>query len=156
MRGSLFVAIALAILSACALTNNETNPASASGGNLVGVWRCIKYETWDSAGQRQTPFGDPPSGYAVFSKEGLAFIQLTGTMPTSGAIKTDPSKFAAYYGPYTVDPSGSFFAVEVEGTNLPSAASTVQRRPFRISGDTLVLGIPGEYEATLIRVPLKP
>jgi hypothetical protein len=42
--------------------------------------------------------------------------------------------------------------VHVEGSNMPSYTGTDQVRPFRLAGDTLFLGIPGQYPATLLRV----
>lgn len=68
------------------------------------------------------------------------------------SVEADPAQYAAYYGPYSIDPSGASFGVRVEGTNIASYVSTEQRRPFRISGDTLFLGIPGQYQATLLRL----
>ena len=137
---------------ACATTGRSVDRSASVEHPLLGVWRALRYETWDSTGGRLTPFGDPPSVYAVFSPEGVAFIQLMRTVPASGtSVEADPSLFAAYYGPYSIDPSGQSVTIRVEGTNLASYVGTEQRRPFRISRDTLFLGVPGQYQATLIR-----
>lgn len=111
---------------------------------LAGTWRVSSYETWNAQGQTVTPFGDAPSGYAVFDTTGHAFIQMMGTAPDSA--------FAAYYGTYTIDDAGQTVTIHVEGSSMPSYTRTDQVRPFRVEGDTLTLGVPGQYRATLVRV----
>lgn len=111
---------------------------------LIGTWRVVSYESWDQQGQVSTPFGEAPSGYAVFDATGHAFIQLMGTSPGSA--------FAAYYGTYTTDHAARAVTIHVEGSNLPSYIGTDQVRPFRVDGDNLTLGVPNQYRAALVRV----
>ena len=130
--------------------------------SLVGTWRGARYEVWDPDGRATTPFGDPVSGYAVFDATGHAFIQLMRTpaippfaspqAPTPEEIRSAHSAFAAYYGPYTVDNAARTMTIRVEGSNMPSYTGTNQVRPFRVEGETLTLGVPGQYQATLVRV----
>jgi len=129
---------------------------------LIGTWRVLRYETWNSQGLKLTPFGDPAAGYAVFDATGHAFIQLMRTppaepfaspaAPTPEEIRTAYFGFAAYYGTYTIDEAGRMVTIHVEGSNMPSYTGTDQVRPFRVEGETLTLGVPGQYRATLVRV----
>ena len=126
---------------------------TVSKHGVVGTWRAIRYETWDSAGLRSMPFGDPPSGYAVFDATGFAFIQLMGTQKRENGNGIEQSPiFGAYYGSYVLVAHGDTIKIHVEGSNILNYINTVQVRPFRIFNDTLSLGIPGEYQATLVRM----
>lgn len=139
----------------------HTRPGMAGNSPpLVGTWRAVRYGTWDEQGRTSTPFGDPVSGYAVFDATGHAFIQLMRTppvpplaapsAPTSEESRAAFSAFAAYFGPYSLDEAGGSVTIRVEGSSMPSYTGSRQVRPFRIEGDTLKLGIPGQ--ATLVRV----
>lgn len=129
---------------------------------LVGTWRLVQYQTWDSERRMETPFGDPASGYAVFDATGHAFVQLMRTPPTppfaspneptTEEIRAAYSGFAAYYGKYTIDDISQTVTIHVEGSSMPSYVGTDQARPFRIEDDTLTLGVPNLYRATLARV----
>jgi hypothetical protein len=111
---------------------------------LIGTWRLLEYLAWDSAGKPQQVFGPTPSGYVSFEVGGIAFIQIMNP--------DDPASFAAYYGSFSVNAAADSLSILVEGTNLPSYLRTVQKRPFRIRGDTLTLGYTGQYRATLVKV----
>lgn len=121
------------------------SPLRAADSQLavVGTWRLLEYVAWDSTGTPRHLFGSPPSGYAVFDAAGSAFIQIMKI--------GDASSLAAYYGSFSVNPSGDSLSIRVEGSNIPSYLQTIQRRPFRIRGDTLVLGVTGQYRATLLK-----
>lgn len=136
----LFVA---GLMSAC-VQSTARIPAVSTSASLAGTWRVLEYVAWDSAGSPQNAFGPEPSGYVTFSQTGIAFIQIMKP--------DDVASFAAYYGPFSVNPSADSLSVRVEGTNIPSYLRTVQRRPFQIRNDTLVLGVTGQYRATLVRV----
>lgn len=136
---------------ACALAGcgaARTPPADP----LVGVWRVATFETWDSAGSVARPYGDRPSGYAVFDPAGLAFIQM---MAVDGG-EPRPSTYISYYGPFDTDAAGTTLTVRVEGSNRAGYLGTEQVRRYSVAGDTLRLGIPGEYQATLGRVTARP
>lgn len=154
------------LLLALLLTGCTAHPQSRSAlsdpGSLIGTWRAVRYQTWDAQGRISTPFGDPVSGYAVFDPTAHAFIQLmrmppaprfaSANAPTAEELRTAYSAFAAYYGTYTIDDAAQTVTIHVEGSNMPSYMGSQQVRPFRIQGDTLILGIPNQYQATLVRV----
>jgi hypothetical protein len=116
---------------------------------LLGAWRVEKYEVWDSTGAQSSPFGSRPSGYAVFDAAGIAFIQMMGTTDRG---EPQPLLYASYYGPFQTDSARTTLTILVEGSNLPAYVGTEQVRPYSVVEDTLYLGIPGEYRATLARV----
>lgn len=153
----IFPTLLLIPLAACAYTPQRNAPpvrsappcSSCAGRNvrataLVGTWRAVEYVAWDSTASAHHLFGSPPSGYAVFDPAGNAFVQIMR--------QGDAPSLAAYYGPYTVNTAGDSLSIRVEGSNLPGYLATVQRRPFSIRGDTLLLGVPGRYLATLVKV----
>jgi hypothetical protein len=125
--------------------------AAAPPHPLVGSWRFLRYEVWDSVGAVSAPFGRP-FGYIVFDPNGLALVQLMGSSVGAGNL----IGFGAYFGRYTIDPKADTVRIRVEGANFDGYQGTVQVRPFRIQGDTLVLSVPKEYRATLVRVKPGP
>ena len=142
---------ASAVLLCVVTTANAQNTGAPSSSHpLVGTWRFVRYETWDGAGARSTPFGQVPSGYIVFDANGLVLIQLSTRV--SATTPEDAISFGAYYGSYAIDPRADTVRIKVEGANFAGYAGTTQVRPFRISNDTLYLGVPREYQATLVRV----
>jgi hypothetical protein len=142
----------MVVLSVSCAGAGQVSRSSNSGG-LTGSWRLVRYETWDSAGQRSMPMGNPPSGYAAFDASGIAMIQLM--KPVTAETKGQQPMFGAYYGMYTVNASRTVITIRVEGSNLPDYIATNQVRPFRITGDTLRLGVAGEYQATLVRMSVR-
>jgi hypothetical protein len=111
---------------------------------LIGTWRFVRYVVWDSAGSPQELLGPHPVGYVVFDATGRAFIQLMRA--------DDRTSLGAYFGRYTVNAAARTVNIRVEGSNIPDYIGTVQVRPYRLRGDTLVLGVVKDYQATLVRV----
>lgn len=160
--------LAALLLAGCAAHASPDAPApagaSATSGHapIVGTWRIARYQRWDAQGQIAAPYGDPPSGYVVFDGTGRAFVQMMRTPPVrpfTSPYEPTPEEardayhaYAGYYGSYTVDEAARVLTVRAEGSNWPAYTGTDQRRPFRLAGDTLFLGVPGQYQATLVRV----
>ncbi len=137
----LFLALSL---SGCIRPGSSLSVVAASS-DLAGAWRLVEYVAWDSAGEPKHLFGPSPSGYAAFDARGVAFIQIMRP--------NDAGSFAAFYGSFLVNPAGDTLRIRVEGSNIPEYLQSVQVRPFRIRADTLVLGLTGQYRATLVKVP---
>ena len=140
-------------VSGCHTTQPMRDPPVSA---VEGTWRLLSYELWNGDGTTRAPLGASPAGYAVFDRTGRVHIQLLRppTAPDSVARAASAASHAAYFGPYAI--AGTVAApvirIRVEGSNLPSYLSSVQERPFRLRGDTLFLGIPGQYEARLLRI----
>ena len=93
---------------------------------------------------------------------GRAFVQMMRTPPVrpfASPYEPTPEEardayhaYAGYYGTYTVDEAARVLTVHAEGSSWPAYTGTDRKRPFRLAGDTLFLGVPGQYQATLVRV----
>ena len=122
---------------------------------ILGTWRLITYETWNAEGEVTEPLGTSPVGFAVFDDTGHAFIQLarrTGQDKSAEAIDAAAHSFVAYFGTLTINEEHTELTVAVDASNLPRYVGSRQVRPFKVTDDTLVLGVPGQYRATLHRV----
>jgi len=134
--------------------SNYTMPLKRA---IIGTWRLLAYEVWSPEGTLHAPLGDEPIGYAVFDLTGRAFIQLAShpIEPQAGAAdgrQASAASFAAYFGTYTVDAEQKKLAIQVEGSNRVPYIGSTQERVFTIEGDTLTMGQPGQYRATLVRL----
>jgi len=118
--------------------------------SIVGTWRLLAYEVWSPEGTLHAPFGDAPIGYAAFDPAGRAFIQLASN-PAGDARQASAASFAAYFGAYTLDADGTRLVIQVEGSNRVAYIGSTQERLVRVDGDTLTMGQPGQYRATLVR-----
>ncbi len=141
-------------------TGGDASPPDGGGG-VVGTWKLISAEDFDSTTKEWVPFtfGDPPSGYFIYDATGHASIQIMTTPPTVIATPDTPTPaeaveifngYIAYYGTYTVDPVNVYH--QVEGAWDPSQVGTVQTRPYELCGDTLIIGDQVTYKRTLERV----
>jgi hypothetical protein len=124
----------------------------SNGNALIGTWRLARFETWNVDGGIEQPLGPSPAGYAVFDATGHAFIQLARAAAAGVSAEAIAGSFVAYFGSFTLNDDKTEFTVLVEASNLADYVASHQVRPFQISGNTLVLGIPGLYRATLHRV----
>lgn len=147
--------------------NSEANPyeyepvSESTQTELVGTWRLISAEDFDSQTGKWVPytFGNPPSGYFFYDATGHASIQIMTTPPQQIATPDSPTpdealaifnNYIAYYGTYTVDAKNIYH--QVEGAWDPSQVGTVQTRPYQLSGDQLIIGDQVTYKRVLERV----
>jgi hypothetical protein len=156
------------ILAGCTRATSHVTPApsDAETGRLsrthVGTWRAVRFQAWQPDGTTRMTFGEHPSGYLVLDPTGHAFVHLMRTppvrpfalpnAPTVDELRAAHAAYVSYYGPYTVDEAAGVLTIQAEGSNRPDFTGTAQVRRFQIRGDTLILGIPNQYEATLVRV----
>ena len=132
-----------------------------SKNQVVGTWRLISAEDKDPNTGKWVPytFGNPPSGYFIYDATGHASVQIMTTPPQQIATPDSPTPdealaifnaYIAYYGTYTVDSAN--ITVQVEGALDPSQVGTAQVRPYKLSGNTLIIGDQVTYKRTLERV----
>lgn len=124
--------------------------------SLIGTWKLLSFEVWDGGGNVAYPMGRDPVGYAVFTSAGVALIQLARRYPTATQLSPEQqgdlaASFIAYFGRLEHHPSNSEFTVHVEASNREEYVGTRQVRQYSLEGDRLVLGIPGQYQARLVR-----
>lgn len=123
---------------------------------LIGTWRLRSFHVWNEQGEASEPLGAHPIGYAIFDRQGRAFIQLLCAHEAGASQSTaDPAAIAAsyggYFGSYAVDVARSMLTIQVQGSNLPAYIGSTQERVFSLSGSVLELGQPGKYRAIVER-----
>ena len=146
-RGSrlttLIVVLAGMIFAPCAFADD----ADA----IVGTWRLVEHSDWDSSGALVPMFGPNPIGYFVHDRTGHFSVQIMRTPPIRPSAEEPDSLteselrelFEGYYaafGTYTVDSMSSESVYSIEGSTRPQYIGTDARLPYRIEGDSLIIG----------------
>ncbi|MCU0626643.1 MAG: lipocalin-like domain-containing protein [Gemmatimonadaceae bacterium] len=141
-----------------------TARGAATHGGVVGSYRVVAVQNRDSVtGQWRDLFGAAPAGYATYAADGTHTLQFTRTpAPTFGArddrAGTDAELraaflgFFAWHGRWRLDAARQVIIHEIEGSLWPSWRNTVQERPYRMRGDTLVLGDTLRARRVFVRV----
>lgn len=117
--------------------------------DLVGTWRVTGFSEWSRDGREHRPLGDNPVGYAIFDAAGRIFIQLSKSPGRGVSPREVADSFMAYFGTFKVD--GGMLIVAVESGNGAHDVATAQTRTISLDGDTLSIGMPGIFMATLQR-----
>jgi hypothetical protein len=117
--------------------------------DLTGTWRVAGLTEWTADGRERRPLGDHPIGYAIFDRAGRIFIQLSKGSGRGVSAEEVAGSFIAYFGTFKVD--GDTLIVSIESGNGAHDVATVQTRTIILDGDTLSLGMPGQFMATLQR-----
>jgi hypothetical protein len=124
-----------------------------SAPNFVGSWRLISYESRDSGGGLQYPFGQDAVGQLLFDASGhMSAILMKPNRPPFAAHDlhrgTDPEVRAAfdgvigYFGTYMIDPAKRTLTVHVVGASYPNWVGSDQLRYYQLDGARLVLTTP--------------
>jgi hypothetical protein len=118
---------------------------AADAKDVHGLWKLASYEVEVQAtGEVFPPMGKAPSGYVLFMPEGRVFFMFTGEGRKPG--KTDKenaellSSMVAYTGAYRIE--GDKWITKVEVAWNPAWVGTEQVRPFKITGNRLVITTP--------------
>jgi hypothetical protein len=152
--------------------------ASAAGApapaGLVGTWRLVSFEDVEN-GQTIRRFGDQPLGLFIYTADGHVAIQITNPANPSCVApgkKSGPGKkdelavpacspeqmrtlldrSVSYWGTYTVDAAAGVVIHHVLSDLSNGYIGTEQRRPFRLTGDRLVIGDGKTWTRVLERV----
>ena len=145
---------AILLLTLCATTQ------AAEEELLIGTWQLVKFVNYVD-GKEVHPFGENPKGYFTYTQGGRVTIQIQSEVPPGSwkslEIKNDGTGteapwYVGYFGRYTVDPELGEVTHHVEGGTLLHFIGTDQRRPFKLSGNRLVIGEAGAWERELVRV----
>ncbi len=143
-------------------SGNDQAQQQVSPAGIVGTWRLVKFEDVED-GNVIRRFGEKPNGLFVYTDDGHVIIQIANPAnpacitPAKHAlhgVKSDrllPSCHAeqfetlldgtvAYWGTYTVDMVGGVITHNVIADAANGYAGTAQPRPFRLTGDQLILG----------------
>lgn len=158
------------ILTTLIASSDVSSPATASRGTnpvtapqepaLVGTWRLVRFENKSKDGKLDKPYGEHPLGYFVYDPTGHLSVQIMRSPPlppfASGDEKkpTDAEKmqaygaYVAYFGTYRVDKAKHVLHHQVEGALNTTYTNTDQLRPYRLSGDTLIIELDDPKDGT--------
>jgi hypothetical protein len=143
--------------------------AVESRSPLVGTWRLV--EDWDRkrpADPKEYPFGEHPLGYIVYDASGHVFVQFTRDPPlpkmesealdraSAVELQDTVDSYVAYLGTYTVDWQRKVIVHHVQADSRREYTGTDQERPFKLSGDELLIGDGETWLRRLVRVPDTP
>jgi hypothetical protein len=105
--------------------------------SLVGTWRLVGEEAWDSAGERRAPLmGARPMGLATFNAEGRMMAVLSdGSAETAGK-----RAYVSYCGAYTFD--GARLVTQVDGASEARFWEAAQVREASFADGILTLRPP--------------
>jgi hypothetical protein len=81
------------------------------------------------------------------------FVSGNHKQPTPDEAKAALAGYVAYFGTYSVDAAKNMVVHHVEGSLAPSFNGTDQPRPFKLSGDRLLIGDEKTWRRILERVP---
>src|SRR5215470_7744757 len=124
---------------------NKPKPTRTSPGTPVGTWKLVSCIFEDTKTKERTlPYGEHPSGYAVFTPEGRLMALLTAEgrkVPQTKEERAVAFRSAvAYSGRYRVN--GNKFITKVDIAWNEAWVGTDQERFFRIEGDKLYIESP--------------
>ena len=147
LTGGMLAALLLAG-SVHATPAEEAAKAAAIG--LAGSWQLVRFENTDPQGKVEKPFGEHPRGLFVYDSTGHLSINIARTPPTprfAGGADADGTDaevraafYTAYFGTYRVDAVRQVVTHVVEGSLNPGYTDTDQLRPYKLTGDVLVIG----------------
>ena len=142
----------------------QTRPAVAqrapARSGLVGTWRLVEHWNKDSAGTLSHQYGPQPIGYFVHDASGHFSVQIMRTPPlhaipantdTAGMREFLGGYYAAF-GTFTVDSSKGESSYHVEGSTLPGIIGADAQLPYRLSGDSLIIGDSKTWRRVWLRV----
>ena len=148
-------------------------PGGPSKG-IVGTWRLVTFEDVEN-GKVIRRFGDKPNGLFVYTADGHVIIHIANpanpiciapskksgpdkkddlTLPECSPeqVRTLLDGTVAYWGTYRVDAATGEVVHSVEADLSNGYIGTDQRRPFRLTGDQLVIGDGKTWTRVLDRV----
>jgi hypothetical protein len=142
MKRTLISAIGLAFL----LTWAQPAPAQDLASQLVGVWKFTSQSTKEVAtGKMSHPYGEKPTGHAVYTKGGHVAFVLVGDnrRVPAGASTTDAERInlfntmAAASGTYKVE--GNTIIASYAASWNQTWTGITSKRQFEIVGNKLTL-----------------
>lgn len=156
-RTALVASVVLATAAAAQAPATQT-PAQAAAIatqiGLLGSWSLVRFEDTDTNGVVVKPFGDHPRGLFVYDATGHVSINIARNPAAAPFASGDDDKgsdaelraafdgYVAYFGTYRVDPVRHVVTHVVTASLQPSYTGTDQLRPYRLTGDVLVIGGP--------------
>ncbi len=130
---------------------------------LVGTWRLVEHWDRDSSGALTQQFGPHPVGYFLHDATGHFSVQIMRTPPMrsiavgpdSVALASLRELFDGYYGAfgtYSVDAARAESVYHIVGSTRPNLIGIDADLPFRVVGDSLIIGDDETWRRVWIRV----
>jgi hypothetical protein len=124
-----------------------------SSAAFAGAWRLVSYESHDSAGHTEYPWGRNAVGRLSYDALGhmSALMMKPGRPPfasqdlrrgTDVEVRAAFDGFIAYWGTYTVDSTKHTVAHHVQGASYPNWVGGDQLRYYKFDASRLVLSTP--------------
>jgi len=122
----------------------------AAPPSLVGTWQLVSFEDKPASGPAVVPFGPSPKGLLIYDATGHMSIQIMRnpgpTVSSKDETKIAPEEklalfdaYVAYFGTYRVDAAKGIVIHHVEGDFYSVYVGRDEVRPFKLTGDRLVL-----------------
>ena len=113
-----------------------------TASSLIGVWKLLSLENeFQDGSPRRAMYGERPSGYIVFTKEGRMMAVIEGDGRKAPSTDSDRAALLksmfAYSGIYRVE--GSKWTTTVDVAWNPAWRGTEQVRFFELVGDRLTV-----------------
>jgi hypothetical protein len=140
----------LTFMAAALLISAKGALAQDLASSIVGVWKLTAFSTKEVATEKVAkPFGDHPSGYFFFTRNGnVAFFAVgQDRKPPASTAPTDAERaelyktmIAAFTGTYKVD--GARVIMQVDASWNQAWTGTQQPRNIQIAGRQLTVTTP--------------
>ena len=159
-RKCLTLLASIVILASALPCGSLSAQRAAANASLVGTWRLAEHWNKDSVGTLHQQYGAHPVGYFVHDATGHFSVQIMATPPlratpatsdTAGVRRFIDGYYAAF-GTYTLDRGHGESIYHPEGSTLPSIIGGEGRLPYRISGDSLIIGDSRTWRRVWLRV----
>ena len=127
---------------------------------LVGTWRLAEHWNKDSTGALTHAYGERPIGYFVHDVTGHFSVQIMQTPPLrawpaitdSTGLRRLIEGYYAAFGTFTVDAGRLESVYHVEGSTIPTIIGTDVSLPYRVSGDSLIIGDSKTWRRVWLRI----
>lgn len=153
------------LLGAC--SHAAPKMAAQASDGIAGTWRLVEF--WDrtpSTAPFVYRFGRTPCGYIVYTPTGHMSAQIAAT-PIARNLPADSirdgfpiearealdmlRRHVSYFGTYRVDSARSVVIHRVEGDVKRLYTGRNEERPFRLRGDSLVIGNDSTFRRVFVR-----
>jgi hypothetical protein len=105
---------------------------------LVGVWQVVDYTATDPVtGEVKRPFGDNPTGSAIYTAKGHMSVFVAGSHRTGAQRAEMFDGLYAYTGSYTL--KGDTVTIHIESAWQPSWVGTDKSRTVKFAHDRLTI-----------------
>ena len=151
----LIPAVAQTTGSAGVDSKHEKVPDRRTADDLVGAWRLVSVETIRPNGETIYPFyGKHPEGILIYDRSGWMSVQIVSDPKPAAPLADSRESFLAappsdkvsaidgyyaYYGTWTVDPSGSSVTHHIVSSLYPGERGEDGKRQLSLQGNRLTL-----------------